>query len=447
MQLWDHQAQEVPLLLEGHRALWWEPGTGKTAPLAVAGRDTGLAQLWLTLSQGGMLPLETGRKIADVRGDKPRVQVVTTGSVQIDSRADVVVCSYSLVTRKPIWQQLARRQWGSLVLDEAHALANTGSDRTRAVYGAKRDSAGALYRSAGLVWPATGTPVLNNPMDLWPHVSRLWPDIALPTKQAWEDEYCVTRRTDYGMQVVGGRNLEQLQAQLTRHSSRYLLTDVARDLPGLTIDEMEVEVTPADRRAIEAEMSPEQLRELAAVLAEIEGGDAAMEARLQALMLPLAGVRRVTALMKAKPVASRVADELRGGLDRVIVFGIHRDALAQACQLLQLFGAALLNGDTPARDRQRHLAAFEAGTCRALIMNTQVGGTGLDLQHCRRQVFLEANWAPGANQQPIARCYRAGQRRPVHVSFAAIRRSVDQTVQQVLLRKQRIINAILGDEK
>ena len=78
---------------------------------------------------------------------------------------------------------------------------------------------------------------------------------------------------------------------------------------------------------MDATLTPEQRREIDIILTQIDGGSAAAWQRLQAMLLPLASMRRVTALAKAEGCADLVDAELTGGADRIVVFGLHLDAL------------------------------------------------------------------------------------------------------------------------
>ena len=439
---WPHQQQALRDLLLGHSALWWEPGAGKTLPLALAGAEAGGRQLWVTL---GMLRDQAARDIEQARG-RCSIQIIRSQSDTIASGADVVIVSYDLIRSASIWRQAFGLRWSSLVCDEAHALKEGRSLRTRALYGATRESQGALWRKTDRVWIASGTPMVNHPGDLYTHISRLWPHL-LPgagRKQDWVDAYCVTRRTQFGLQIVGGRRLDELQGLLKRCGTVVRLEDVARDLPALTVDEVPVELTEEHRAALAAAMTPEQERELVGLLAAIDGGSARAEAALQGLLLPLASARRVLALAKAAPTAARVAAELEGGLDRVIVFGSHVEALKTAAEALARFGGRLVTGETPPEKRQSYIQSFVSGSARVLVANTSVAGTGLNLQACRRIVFLDSTWTPASNTQAIRRCHRAGQRRPVHVSFVSVAGSVDEQVQRTLARKAALVDALMG---
>lgn len=430
--LWPHQAAAVEALKAHDRfALWWQPGCGKTAPLAIAGRDFG-PQLWLTPAS---LRTQAAAEIKRFRGDDALIFVIRSGKDVVPERAGVVVCSYELARTPTVWKQLFARSWGSLVLDEAHRLSNVSAATTKAVYGARLTSKGALFRRARKVWISTGTPVTNYPDGLWPHFSRLWPLLAADTLTEWRDTFCQLRHTNFGMQVVGGKNLAELSRRLALTGSSLKLTD-AREMPPLVVDRLALNSAGLDLRDID----PMLRRELEAVLAEPDADDA--WTNLLNLAPALATLRARIALAKAGAVAAVAEEELAGGLDRIVIFGCHVQALEHARACLDRHGARLIIGSTSQKDRDEAIAQFERGDIKVLVGNVASIGTGLNLQCCARAMFLDAAWSPAQNEQAIHRVFRAGQDRPVRVSFSFLEESVDERVSQVLARKVRIVKAL-----
>jgi superfamily II DNA or RNA helicase len=433
------QRQEEDLLLRGHRLLAWAPGVGKTLPLIRAGERTGMPQLWVTRAD---LREQAARVIAEQRLHPTRVQLVESSRAMIDPRADVVVVSYEMMRTPPIWKQLFHLAWGSIVFDEAHALKNSASTRTRAVYGAQQNSKGALFRSTGNVWLATGTPVLRDPMDLWPHVSRLWPhELPEPrTKDGWMNYHCVTRPGEYGPVVIAARRPDELRALVNRIGS-------VRDLEletRLDIDTLPISISPAEQADLRASVPPDQWELMEALFADIEGGEARQAMQDDARLLLLTTARRVLARVKARGVSEIARAELDGGTKQIIVWGHHVEAL-RAVVAHAKHPAGLLIGDTPASQRRDILASFMRGDLRLLAAGISVAGTGLDgLQCSQRAIFLEGDWLPGVNAQAIARQFRQGQQHPVHVSFTSVARSPDETVARVLARRARMITASVG---
>ena len=445
--LWPHQQAVQADLLAGSHLLLWDMGTGKTAALVRAGEAAGGPghagrQLWITL---GMLVPQAKQEILRFRPGAV-VQTVRTGKDNIRPSSDVVIVSYDLMRVLPIWRQLFALRWASIVCDEGHALAHSTAVRTRAFYGARMDSKGALFRRADRVWVATGTPVMNTPDELWTHLSRLRPDLlpdGITTKEAFLDRFCVVKQRTFGTVVVGGKNLPELSGILRQCSSRLKLRDVT-SLPPLRMARLPVEISVEHRRAMDATMTPAQLEEIDIILADIEGGETAAWQRLQAMMLPMASTRRVTALAKAPACVELLKAELTGGLDRVVVFGSHVLALQHVAQGLKAFGTRLIIGDVSPVQRASALSDFqEDGGPRVLVCNTGIGGFGLNLQHAARCVMLDLPWTPAALDQAVARLQRAGQARSVHVSLLAVVNSIDARVADVLQRKRDIIHDII----
>jgi SNF2 family DNA or RNA helicase len=442
LALWAHQRAVIPALTQGHYLLLWDMGTGKTAALIRAGAAVGGRQLWIT--HAVLIP----QTLNDIALWRPgvRVQRITNGKSIVDDTADIVIVSYDLMRRVEIWKQLFRLYWESMVCDEGHALGHGAAARTRAMYGATIYSKGALYTRSPRVWIATGTPVLNSPDELHPHLSRLFPNLiqGFVHKALFLERYCVTVQKTFGPVIVGARNSTELRAVLSKCASRVKLSDVT-DLPPLTVDTLPVEISPADRRAVEVTMTDTQRAELNVVLAQIEGGDEAGWQRLNAMLLPLASTRRVLALAKSRAAIDLIKSEIEGGADRIVLFGVHVDALKAINAACIGLGVRLLMGETRAPERNGAVLGFNQGAVRVLVASVRVAGFGLNLQSARRAIFLETDWTSASIDQAIARLYRAGQARPVRVSILTVADSIDARVADIVRRKRRIVTQLLEE--
>jgi hypothetical protein len=89
------------------------------------------------------------------------------------------------------------------------------------------------------------------------------------------------------------------------------------------------------------------------------------------------------------------------------------DALRVALDACALARAiAEVRGSHPVEQKERHLAAFAAGTVSVLVSKPSVCGFGLNWQHCARMAFVGRSFSYEAWYQAVRRCYRFGQQRP-----------------------------------
>lgn len=90
------------------------------------------------------------------------------------------------------------------------------------------------------------------------------------------------------------------------------------------------------------------------------------------------------------------------------------EALAKAID-----GAQEIRGSQSPFEKERRLGAFSRGEIRVLVTKPSIAGFGLNWQHCARMAFVGVTDSWEAYYQAVRRCWRFGQRRPVHVHIFA----------------------------
>jgi SNF2 family DNA or RNA helicase len=434
--LTNYQQEVLPQLLGGNTFLWWDAGSGKTLPMLFAGAQLGGRMLYLCPP---VVRLQVARE-AQLFGcyDKGDIQVILHGKDRVAPTAKLVVCSYEHAVMPPIWKQLFALRWQALALDEAHLLKDTRAKRTRAVYGARQDSKGALFRIAERVWCASGTPILADPSDLWSHVSRLYPqvllDLDIKTRDEWIAYFCYTQQTPYGLRVLGGRRLDELKAALAPVVSRVKKSG----LPPLTLTHVWVPPQALDLSDVPEE-ALEELRKL------IDKGAAE---KLGGLEVPLATLRKRIGLAKAAHCVELLLSEAQAGVGKTIIFYQHKAVAAEMMALLDRSHlktkyAHYSGGLSPTR-RDAVVKEFFGASCYLLLAQIQASGVGLNLQCAERVIVLEPAWTPAVNEQAIARAWRKGQQKNVWASFVMLEGSVDEAVSSCVLRKSAIIEKVLS---
>ena len=77
--------------------------------------------------------------------------------------------------------------------------------------------------------------------------------------------------------------------------------------------------------------------------------------------------------------------------------------------------AVEVSGSDDYAEKVGAIHAFLSGTTRALVTKVRIAGYGLNFQHCARMVFVGLGDSYEQYYQAIRRCWRFGQRQPVHV--------------------------------
>ncbi len=233
--------------------------------------------------------------------------------------------------------------------------------------------------------------------------------------------------------------MPELQALIGNNSIRRRLADVGHQLPPIMLTNYLID---GDSQAVTD------------LLRQHPGLDKAIIKALEAGGLHglpddnIATLRRLIGEAKALPYAQVLLGELESGLDKVVVFGIHRTALLTLTQYLGRKGVrvGLINGDTPERDRVTLVNSFQTeASMQVLALNIRSGGTGLTLTAAAMTDMLESDWAPYVNAQAIKRIHRISQMRTCRARFITLANSFDAVVNKILAEKTASIAEIEGE--
>jgi superfamily II DNA or RNA helicase len=345
---------------------------------------------------------------------------------------DLLVTSYAVLVRDV--EALAGARFASLVLDEAQAFKNALTRRARAV--------GSL--DAELRVALTGTPVENHLGDLWSLMRVITPGLL----GSWEHF-----RDRFATAIERGKDPER-SAALARVLRPFLLrrtkAEVAPDLPPRT--EIQRMVTPsvAERALYDAART-------AAIEAMAAGAGDGGDARF-ALFAALTRLRRLACHPRLHDDASTVpssklaafldiVEELREGGHRALVFSQFTTHLALVREALdrRRIRYDYLDGSTPAEDRARRVATFQAGDADLFLISLKAGGSGLNLTGADYVIHLDPWWNPAVEDQATDRAHRIGQTRAVTVIRLVTKGTIEEAV-LALHGEKRALAASVFDE-
>ncbi len=368
-------------------------------------------------------------RIYSEAGDSEREALVSNAGPQ-----DLLIVSYTLLQLAQ--ERFAGRSWHTLVADEAQAIKNAATKRSQAVFELQADFRLAL----------TGTPVENRLADLWSIMRFANPGL-LGSSNRFNERFAgpIERNRDREAQHVLKRLVGPFVLRRTK-------SEVLQDLPART--ELILSVAPEAAEAAHYEaLRREAAREIDATLEDAP----AAQARFN-ILAQLTRLRRAACdprlcspefgIAGAKMQAfADLAGELIANGHKALVF-------SQFVDFLQILRAPLdesgisyqyLDGTTPAAERSRRVAAFQAGEGDLFLISLKAGGFGLNLTAADYVVITDPWWNPAAEDQAMGRAHRIGQLRPVTVYRLVTRGTVEERIVDLHHEKRALADSILAD--
>lgn len=340
--------------------------------------------------------------------------------------------------------------WDTVILDEAHYLKTSHSQRTRAVYGSMIDLKGTPLEYAKRIWVLTGTPILNHPAEFWTHLRALSPEVLYFNSQMpvvsedfFTQRYCVTRPTPYGVQILGGRNTNELAQRIRPLIDRKRLKDVIDDMPDLRIVEHVLPDTGLDptlRQELDAIL--EQLKHFGQNVEHLDDDE------LLALVqtnLSFSTMRRLVGRAKVEGVAMMAHDFLDDNVEaKLIIFCHHREVIRDLSDKLKRHAPLVIHGGTPGNVRENSIATFQTDPrFRLIILAIDTAGEAITLHASHNVILMEPSPVPARNHQAINRAYRQGQKNHVLARFVILPGFLDARITSIIARKTRDIAKVV----
>ena len=113
---------------------------------------------------------------------------------------------------------------------------------------------------------------------------------------------------------------------------------------------------------------------------------------------------------------------------------------------LRAFHPLTLTGETPVHERAAVIDRFKTGTRHALmVVSLRVGGLGLNLQEASYVFHLDRWWNPAVERQAEDRSHRLGQTVKVNVFKYTCRATIEERIEDILVRKQALFDELVDD--
>ncbi len=345
--------------------------------------------------------------------------------------SDVVVTSYTLLVREHSF--FTEVDWGAAILDEAQAIKNPDTRAARAIR-----SLGAPRRIA-----LTGTPVENSVADVWSLEEFLNPGL-LGERKSFEERFVKPLAAD-----PRSSQGKRLRRALEPFVLRRLKEDPA--IAGEIGEKREVReyclLAPADRAAYEN------------ALADYRHGR-----RRQGDVFALITRLKLTCDgFDGEGVSGGKADrlvELLGTIfengESALVFTQYAKVGAALKKLLEkTFSRTVpfLHGGLTAAQRERQIALFnhQSPTTShqpptAFVLSLKAGGFGLNLTKATHVIHYDRWWNPAVEEKATDRAHRLGQERTVFVHNFVTEGTIEERVEEILMRKESLAGLLKDGE-
>jgi superfamily II DNA or RNA helicase len=361
-----------------------------------------------------------------------------------------VIASIAVARRKDQAEMLTGLDYDVVIVDEAHHL---------------RDQASASYRLVNSLQKRfllllSATPVQNSLLELYNLLTLLQPGI-FKTQKEFRSVY-----------MVPGKPREPANRERLRDLMRSVMVRNTRALAALRMPRRQASTLRAVPDPAEAACYQELstlVREVAAIGSQ-EGNSGPHRLSLQHVLAaagssPAAASRAIGRIAEHFPGDPRWSDLVaqvgaitagakevalfrllaQNPAEKKLVFVHHRESLAHLADRLgrQKIPFALFSGDMSGPQKDAAVDAFRDRV--PLLLCTESGGEGRNLQFCNTLINFDIPWNPMAIEQRIGRIDRIGQSREVFIFNLVTADTIEDAVLRILDEKINMFELVVGE--
>jgi superfamily II DNA or RNA helicase len=356
-------------------------------------------------------------------------------ATQYRSDAFFTVCNYEQVLRDT--NPIEQIPWDLIILDEGQRIKNWEAKTSRVIKSLRSRFALVL----------SGTPLENRLDELFTVVGfvddrRLGPAYRFLHRH---------RVVDENGRVLGYKNLDQLRENLrpillrrTRESVMQQLPERSTEIVRIRPTEEQLGIHASTMKAVKQIVDKKYLTEMDLL-------------RLQMLLQKARMVADSTYLVdKQEPEYSSKLERLAELLEQLsqepdrktILFSEWTTMLDRIEGILKPLKCDFvrLDGGVPQKKRPEIVHRFQTDPdCRVILM-TNAGSTGLNLQAANTVINVDLPWNPAVLEQRIARAHRMGQKRAVQTFLLITEETIEERLLQVIAAKKDLALAALDSE-
>lgn len=314
-----------------------------------------------------------------------------------------------------------------IAFDECHKSKDPTSLQSRAM----------LLLSASYMSAMSGTPLMNNPLDLYFPIH--WLGYEQHSLYQFKQHYCTFGGWG-GSQVVGYKNLEEIRALMEKIMIRRLKSEVL-DLPEKIRKIEYVDMTPKQNQIYK-----EVYNGVMSDLQKIKFSNNPLS-----MMIRLRQATGWTGIISDKVQESAKMDrmielvqEIVASGQKAIIFSNWESMTEVAREKLKSYNPAYITGATKADERMKEVDRFQTDDkCRVIIGTIGAMGTGLTLTVAQNVIFLDSPWNMALKAQAEDRAHRIGTKGTVNIITLVCKNTIDERIEELVEKKGQIADALV----
>jgi SNF2 family DNA or RNA helicase len=346
---------------------------------------------------------------------------------------DLILCTYGLLHQES--KLLESKHWETIVLDEAQAIKNMSTKRSKA----------AMKLDGGFKIITTGTPIENHLGELWNLFRFINPGL-LGSHERFNKIYAVPIEK-FGDRQIRNRLKKLIQPFILRRKK----SQVLEELPPRTEILHRVEMSPDEMAFYEA------LR--ISAVENLENQDdpksksGVMRIRILAEIMRLRRaccnpklITNDSTIQSSKlSEFEKILDEMLENHHKALVFSQFVGHLSILRELLDKKGIKYqyLDGSVSQKERKKRVDAFQSGEGEVFLISLRAGGLGLNLTAADYVIHMDPWWNPAVEDQASDRAHRIGQHRPVTVYRLIAKNTIEEKIVDLHSHKRDLADRLL----
>lgn len=317
-----------------------------------------------------------------------------------------------------------------IIVDEFHKCKNTQSLQGKHLSALKAETMIAL----------TGTPILNNPLDLYGCFK--WLGYEKKSKFSFDKYY--SKRSGSFNEIVTYRHMDTMQKNLQHIMLRRKKEDVL-DLPPKIYKDEYVEMSAKQKKLYE-QIYDETIQNIGEI--EMSKNPLSKMTRLRQATAHAAILDpEINEGAKIDRLKELIEDYVEDG-KKVIVFSEWTKVTDLCMEALKKYNPLSITGATDDAERIKIKDAFQNDPERKVIIGTTGAmGTGLTLTAAEAVIFMDEPWTDGQKEQAVDRAHRIGTKSTVNVHTLICKDTIDEKIHMIVGTKKGISDLMVDNNK